>query len=446
MAQRSRLSILAGCLLAGALCGIALFAQGNSNGVAQKRDELSDLRSVIRESEAKLKRLEARARKSREAAAESRRQAAALDSLMSLLKEREGRIAGEMIDVRRRRDSLDDLAGRMTDEYVRAARALYRRRLLAPSASMLLMPEEHRRLALAERLFARYAERQKERARTIVTLRDSLQAKDSLLAQRRDQQLALLDDRQDQMRKLESLEARYAKELRRAETEKGSLEEFIRRKNAEAKQIEQMIARLVSRAESTTAKPKSTKPSTESVKSSSARSASSKGKKSDNGTSAPSSTRSGSRSTASAESSSERSSSASSRSEERTTAFRPVWPVSGRTILHGYGERTNRRTGTVTFNPGVNIAAKSGTSVTASGPGTVSLVSWLPSYGTIVIVEHSGGWRTVYANLASAAVSEGTKVGRGSRIGTVGTSDDGEYLHFEIWRDQTRYNPATLLK
>lgn len=442
--------ILAGCSLLAFACGVVLFAQDRAGGVEEKRDELSGLRASIRESEERLKGLESRARKSAAAAAESRKQAAALDSLMELLKEREGHIAEEMIAVRSRRDSLDELAGRVADEYTTVARFLYRRRLLAPAASMLLMPEEHRKLALSERLFSRYAARQKERAGTIVALRDSLGIKDSLLALRRDQQLALLSDQREQMQKLQNLERRYAKELRRAESEKGTLEELIRRKNAEAKQIEGMIARLVAQAET---RSRTRAKSAESSEVPAARSATSpKAKASDKGKKSTSVTASAekkggkenARSTTSASASAERSSSRGK--SERAAAFKPAWPVSGRTILQGYGERTNPRTKTVTFNPGINIAAKSGTRVNASAAGEVSLVSWLPGYGTVVIIEHNGGWRTVYANLASADVSEGASVSHGKRIGTVGASDDGEYLHFEIWQNQTRYNPITLLK
>ena len=406
------------------LGGIGVLAQVNSADVRQKKDELNELRSTIKNSEARLKRLEARARKSAAAASESRKQAKALDSLVVLLEAREQKIAGEMISVRSRRDSVEDMRGQLTDEYRRVARALYRRRLLAPNSSMLLMPEEHRRLALAEWLFARYARRQSEIAATITALRDSLDRKDSVLALRQSQQLALLADQRTQMEKLHQLEKRYTKEIRRAESEKGTLEKFIQRKNAEAKQIEGMISRLIekarqnSRPRQNAAAPKNT-----------AEQARPRSSETDD-----------------AKSRSGRTESTTSNTPSGSAAFRAAWPVSSRKILHGYGERRNPRTNTVTFNPGVNIASSKGSSVVASSPGQVSLVSWLPGYGTVVIVEHPGGWRTVYANLASASVSEGRSVARGTVIGTVGESVDGEYLHFEIWKDQNRLDPMTQLR
>ena len=409
------------------LGGITLLGQVNQSDVQKKKEELGQLRSAIKESEVRLKRLEARARKSAAAAAESRKQAAHLDSLVTLLESREASIAGEMISVRSRRDSVERVREHMTDEYQRVARALYRRRLLAPTTTMLLMPEEHRRLALAEWLFERYARRQAEIASAIVSLRDSLDRKDSVLVVRRNEQLALLSDRRAQIEKLHTLEKRYAKEIRRAKSEKGTLEKFIQRKNAEAKQIEGMISRLIQKAEqqSKAAKRSSEKPA--STNRSNKASTSTRTNKPQNKA----------KSDPVADSPAKQSS---------RSSFRAAWPVSGRKILHKYGERRNPRTKTITFNPGVNISAAKGSMVTAAASGEVSLVSWLPGYGTVVIVEHGGGWRTVYANLASASVSEGRSVRRGAVIGTVGESVDGEYLHFEIWQDQNRLDPMTKLK
>jgi murein DD-endopeptidase MepM/ murein hydrolase activator NlpD len=122
------------------------------------------------------------------------------------------------------------------------------------------------------------------------------------------------------------------------------------------------------------------------------------------------------------------------------------WPVASRRIVTPYGERTNPQTKTVTVNPGINIAAKKGSGVTAAAAGRISLISWLPSFGTFIIVEHRDGYRTVYANLGTTALSKGASVTKGARLGTVGTSPSGTFLHFQVWRKQTRLDPATLLR
>lgn len=118
-----------------------------------------------------------------------------------------------------------------------------------------------------------------------------------------------------------------------------------------------------------------------------------------------------------------------------------LWPTSGHRVIEGYGERTNPRTGTVTVNPGITIGAEAGGAVSASAGGTVSRVSWLPGYGTIVIVQHRDRYRTVYGNLSAATVKRGQAVAAGQRLGSAGRAG----VHFEVWRGKARLNPLTVL-
>jgi septal ring factor EnvC (AmiA/AmiB activator) len=122
------------------------------------------------------------------------------------------------------------------------------------------------------------------------------------------------------------------------------------------------------------------------------------------------------------------------------------WPTPGRSVLHGYGTYTNPSTGTSHENPGIDIKASTGTSVACVAKGQVSTVTWLPGFGSLVIVDHLNGFRTVYANLASVSVQRGADVGQGSRIGASGSNLDGDVVHFEIWIDGKRINPLTYLR
>jgi septal ring factor EnvC (AmiA/AmiB activator) len=123
------------------------------------------------------------------------------------------------------------------------------------------------------------------------------------------------------------------------------------------------------------------------------------------------------------------------------------WPVSSHRVAQGFGEVRNKELGTVTMNLGIDIATPSGSSVHAAEEGTVSIVSSLPSYGTIVIINHSGGVHTVYADLASAHVSRGEKVSRGMSIGSSGENSElGGILHFEVWKGRAKQNPMGWLR
>lgn len=122
------------------------------------------------------------------------------------------------------------------------------------------------------------------------------------------------------------------------------------------------------------------------------------------------------------------------------------WPTESHTIIHKFGRYTNPSTGTLIENLGVGIGSKSGSSVRAVAAGVVSLVNWLPGYGSLVIIDHGNTFRTVYANLASVSIQQGQSVKAGTLLGRSGRSVDGEYLHFELWHDRDKLNPSAWLE
>ncbi len=135
-----------------------------------------------------------------------------------------------------------------------------------------------------------------------------------------------------------------------------------------------------------------------------------------------------------------------SSAEPAKPAGKYIWPVNSRRVIRGFGEYRNAQTGTVMDNPGIDIAAPMGTDVMAADAGEVSVVHWLPGYGSLVIINHGGGWRTVYANLSRVNVSAGQSVSKGGVIGQSGESVDGELLHFELWKGTEKQDPQRYLK
>ena len=108
------------------------------------------------------------------------------------------------------------------------------------------------------------------------------------------------------------------------------------------------------------------------------------------------------------------------------------WPVDGR-VVYEFGPAAGPDNTRITWH-GIGIAAVEGAPVAAVAPGTVALVGPLGTYLTTLIVDHGGGFYTVYASLNDAAVAKGERVARGQVIGHVGgrATDQGPHLHFEI--------------
>lgn len=100
---------------------------------------------------------------------------------------------------------------------------------------------------------------------------------------------------------------------------------------------------------------------------------------------------------------------------------------------------------------GVDIAAQAGTTVLAASSGTVLSVEDDPLMGTMVVLEHDGGYQTTYANLQTTPnVARGDTVSAGQIIGAVGTTAPAErgapHLHFAVSRDGKAVDPNEYLE
>ncbi len=130
-----------------------------------------------------------------------------------------------------------------------------------------------------------------------------------------------------------------------------------------------------------------------------------------------------------------------------------IRPVAGE-IENGYSMEAlqyNRTMRDWRTHDGLDIAAELGAQVKAVADGSVEKVYVDDSLGTTVVLLHSGGMRSVYANLAeSPTVSEGEAVAGGSVIGSVGStalSETGEvnHLHFAMSINGESVNPEDYL-
>jgi septal ring factor EnvC (AmiA/AmiB activator) len=129
-------------------------------------------------------------------------------------------------------------------------------------------------------------------------------------------------------------------------------------------------------------------------------------------------------------------------------AFKRPFAKKGR-VLESFGPRHQNK---VTIpRSGVKMACALGSPVTAPAHAVVRYVGWMDDYGTIVILEHGGGFHTVLAPLdpASVEVAVGEAVLAGDMLGRTTTPPQkglAPYLHLELRKNQKAVDPARLLK
>lgn len=105
---------------------------------------------------------------------------------------------------------------------------------------------------------------------------------------------------------------------------------------------------------------------------------------------------------------------------------RLAWPVSGK-VVAGFGVQVEPKYGTKVKNSGIDISSPRGSPVRAVWEGTVSYADLFMGQGLMVILEHGGGYYTVYSRLSELRVKPGDRLKKGEVLGL-----SGEVLHFEF--------------
>ena len=123
-----------------------------------------------------------------------------------------------------------------------------------------------------------------------------------------------------------------------------------------------------------------------------------------------------------------------------------AWPVTG-TVAGGFGRQVNRKFHTSVVSNGIRIAAEASAPVTAVHDGTVAYATAFTGFGNLVIIDHGSVAFSLYGYLADIDVVSGERVAQGQRLGSVGTSLEGEpSLYFELRIDGKPVDPLQWLK
>lgn len=123
-----------------------------------------------------------------------------------------------------------------------------------------------------------------------------------------------------------------------------------------------------------------------------------------------------------------------------------IWPLPGfSNVNSAYGWRFNN----TDFHTGIDLGGSGvyGADIVAAKSGVVvsPMTHW--SYGNNVVINHGDGFVTLYAHCSQVLVSPGQTVSQGQVIAKVGATGNvsGPHLHFEVYSNGVRQNPANYI-
>ena len=320
----------------------------------------------------------------------------------------------------RTEDSLRVVRGQidsMKSEYAKVVRTLYGLRQNLNSAGLLLDNEQYNYSYLKMKYFAEYSRFRKHQETTIrrreqlfsdmnLDLQRQRREKTSLLAQERKQRDALSREQQQQQKK-----------LNKSQQDEKSLQQQIGKKEKQKRQLQQQIQQLINAEVA---------------------------KSSGSSTSSSSGSSSGSRGSGSSSGGGKVYSDAASADFVQNKG-RLSWPVYYKSVAREYGLYTHS-SGGQNRNYGIDLNCAPGATVSAVFNGTVARVFTTPTGSNGVILRH-GSYMTVYAELGSVSVSQGSKVSTKQTLGTVSASDEGtSEFSFQVWCGQDALNPRHWLR
>jgi len=128
--------------------------------------------------------------------------------------------------------------------------------------------------------------------------------------------------------------------------------------------------------------------------------------------------------------------------------FPTLWPIRGSITSH-FGWRGNPfGGGSREFHHGIDIPARTGTNVRATGGGVVSFSGWRSGFGYTVMINHGGGITTLYAHNSRNLVTVGQRVDRGDVIALVGSTgrSTAPHVHYEVHVNGTPVNPVPFMR
>ena len=125
-------------------------------------------------------------------------------------------------------------------------------------------------------------------------------------------------------------------------------------------------------------------------------------------------------------------------------AIQPVRNENLKSMVSGFGYRTDPFTKARKMHEGMDFTAKTGTPIYATGDGVVERADNTASgFGNHIVIRHGFGYETLYAHLSRYKCRSGQRIKRGDIIGYVGSTgrSEGPHLHYEVHKNGKIVNP-----
>ena len=414
----SRRSILVVILLLA--CPASLPAQRHDKEIKKREQELQRLRNDIQAYEKKLRESEKRERSTLERLDDLEQQSSLIQTLIRRLREEEARLTQ---DIDTARVGIADLERRLQflqSHYANYVRSVYKNGRVY-DLELLFSSKSINQLSIRIQYLKRFSEQRARDLRSIQANKDSLEQRNADLQQTLASERRLLSDK---TREEEVLRRKYTERqgvLKKIRKDKRTYQKQLVRKTDAARQVEQLIADLIEKERIRKEREAAERREREL---------------------------------------------AEAREREKLKKVPPPlpqaaeemtmdsfaerrgklrWPVTRGTIKSKFGKQIHPVLKTVTQNTGIDIATPNGSNVYAVADGEISIVSFIPGFGNVLIINHYNGYRTVYAHLAEILVLESDRVKEGTVIARSGDTVDQPLLHFEIWKEREKQNPESWL-
>jgi septal ring factor EnvC (AmiA/AmiB activator) len=376
-----------------------LFQKSHKDEISSRKKELENLRKQIDEFEERLHKSEVKEKSTLELIDKYDGKAILINRLINHLNEDIESQEKEVSKIEEDIKNAEFRLGYLKNDYSRYIISIYKRGRIR-DLELVLSASSLNQMYIRLEYLRRFTEHRKNELSKIVAQKDTIDIIAVMLREKLDEKKLLLVDKTKEEENLNKLTESRQLALKNIRKDKENYKKELDRRNKAAKDLERIINSLITeekaKKESRTEKKE---PATADRK---------------------------------------------SKSDFSFKKGRLLWPVNGN-ILNHYGNKVNPNLGTVTLNNGVDISIPAGTNVKSVANGEVSKISFIPGFGSLVIINHYDGYRTVYAHLSQILVKEEQLVKEGQIIAKSGESLSGSILHFQIWKNKDHMNPETWL-